>query len=262
MATKCAYCGYVGKLSKEHVWPSGFLKKHKGNSAHYSPKSGKVHGGDYIVSDVCEHCNNNKLSPLDSYFCKLDDLYFSNPRGFNEEVIFEYEYDLLARILLKIAYNTARSAGSETSPFTRTTDYILHGNNRPTGISIIGELVSPTLVPDSQDPARTKEIRPTMYRSVLCQLLTPHSYAVLLRLVAVSSFFFFLLLTREPSNQTIFNRAVQELINHVSGTVLLKPECKSVILRTSPQDSLSSMLPLLHRKHKEYQEFFDGQQSR
>ena len=260
MATKCAYCGYVGKLSREHVWPSGFLKRREGNYAHYSPKSGKVHGGDYIVSDVCERCNNNKLSPLDSYFCKLDDLYFSNPRGFNEEVVFEYEYDLLARVLLKIAYNTARSAGSETSPFTRTTDYILLGNKRPTGISIIGELVSPTLVPDSKDPARMKEIRPTMYRSALGQLRTPHGYGVLVRIIAVNSFFFHLLITRNPSNQTIFNRAARELINHVPGTVLLKPEHKSVILRTSPQDSLSSMLPLLHGKHKEYKKFFDGQQ--
>jgi len=203
-----------------------------------------------------------KLSSLDSYFCKLYDLYFSNPRGFNEEVLFEYEYDLLARVLLKIAYNTARSAGSETSPFIRTTDYILYGNKKPTGISIIGELVSPTLIADTKDASHVKEIRPTMYRSALGQLITPHGYAVLLRIIAVNSFFFHLLITRELSNQTIFNRAVRELINHVSGAVLLKPECKSVILRTSPQDSLSSMLPLLSRKHREYEEFFDGQQSR
>lgn len=220
-----------------------------------------MHGGDYTVCDVCEQCNNEKLSSLDSYFCKLYDLYFSNPRGLSEKVLFEYEYDLLARVLLKIAYNTARIAGSETSPFIRTTDYILYGNNRPTGISIIGELVSPTFIADPKDPARVKEIRPTMYRSILGQLKTPHGYAVLLRIVVVNSFFFHLLITREPSNQTIFNRAVRELINHVLGTVLLKPECKSVILRTSPQDSLSSMLPLLCREHKKYKEFFDGQQS-
>jgi len=262
LATKCAYCGSVGKLSKEHVWPSCFLERLEGNHAHFSPKSGRVHGGDYIVCDVCEQCNNEKLSPLDSYFCRLYDLYFSNPRGPNEEVLFEYDYDLLARVLLKIAYNTARSAGSETSPFIRTTDYILYGNKRPTGISIIGELVSPTFVVDPKDPAHMKEIRPTMYRSALCQLKTPHGYAVLLRIIAVNSFFFHLLITREPSNQTIFNRAVRELINRVSGTVLLKPEYTSVTLRTSPQDSLSSMLPLLHGKHREYKEFFDGQQSR
>ena len=261
MARKCAYCGSVGKLSKEHVWPSCFLERLEGSHAHYSPKSGKVHGGDYIVCDVCECCNNEKLSPLDSYFCKLYDLYFSNPRGLNEEVLFEYEYDLLARVLLKIAFNTARSAGSETSPFIRATDYILYGNKRPTGISIIGELVSPTFIADTKDTVHVKEIRPTMYRSSLAQLKTPHGYTVLLRIIAVNSFFFHLLITREPSNQTIFNRAVRELINHVSGTVLLKPECKSVILRTSPQDSLSSMLPLLSIKHKEYQEFFDAQQS-
>ena len=262
MAKKCAYCGSVGKLSKEHVWPSSFLKRLEGNYAHYSPKSGKVHGGDYIVCDVCECCNNEKLSPLDSYFCKLYDLYFSYPRSLNEEVLFEYEYDLLARVLLKIAYNTARSAGSETSPFIRTTDYILYGNKRPTGISIIGELVSPTFVVDPKNPAHMKEIRPTMYRSALGQLMTPHGHAVLVRIIVVNSFFFHLLITREPSNHTIFNRAVREFINFIPGTVLLKPTCKNVILRTSPQDSLNSMLPLLHGKRKEYKGFFDGKLNR
>jgi hypothetical protein len=164
---------------------------------------------------------------------------------------------LLARALLKIAYNTARSAGSETSPFIRTTDYILYGNKRPTGISMIGELVSPTFIADTKDTANVKEIRPTMYRSILGQLRTPHGYSVLVRIIAVNSFFFHLLITREPSNQTVFNRAVREFINHVSGTVLLKPTCKSVILRTSPQDSLSSMIPLLYRKRKEYGKFFE-----
>lgn len=261
MNRKCAYCGAVGKLSKEHVWPSSFLKRHEGNHAHYSPKSGKVHGGDYIVCDVCECCNNEKLSPLDSYFCELYDLYFSIPRGFDEVVLFEYDYDLLVRVLLKIAYNTARSAGSETSPFIRTTDYILHGNKRPTGIAVIGELVSPTVIADAKDAAHVKEISPPPYRSVLCQSLTPHGSAVLLRLIAVSSFYFHLLIIREPLKQAIFNRAVQEFLDYIPGTVLLKPMCKNIIMRTSPQDGLSSMLPLLVRKHKEYEEFFDRQQS-
>lgn len=262
MAKTCVYCGSVGKLSREHVWPSCFLERLEGNYAHYSPKSGKVHGGDYIVRDVCEICNNEKLSYLDSYFCKLYDLYFSKPKGLNEEILFEYDYDLLSRALLKIAYNTARSAGSETDPFTKIADYILYGNKRPPGISVIGELVSPTFIADTKNTALpVKEIRPTIYRSILGQLRTPHGYAVLVRIIVVNSFFFHLLITREPFNKTIFNRAVREFINHVSGTVLLKPEYKSVILRTSPQDGLSSMFPLLLAKHKEYKEFFDKQQN-
>jgi hypothetical protein len=260
LSRKCAYCGGVGKLSKEHVWPSAFLKRLEGNYAHYSPKSGKVHGGDYIVHDVCEICNNEKLAPLDSYFCSLYDTYFLNPRGFNEEVIFEYDYDLLARALLKIAYNTARSGGSETAPFERIVDYIRDGRIRSDGFAVIGELVSPTLLIESNGSTLIpKEIRPTMYRSALARLISPNGDAVLLRIIAVNSFFFHLLIAREPFNQTIFDKAIQEFIDRVSGAVLLKPAYKNIILRTSPQDSLSSMFPLLQSKHKEYKKFFEKQ---
>jgi len=249
-------------LSREHVWPSCFLDRLKDRAAHYSPKSGKVHGGEYIVCDVCETCNNEKLAPLDSYFCSLYDTYFLHTRGFNEEVLFEYDYDLLARALLKIAYNTARSAGSETAPFARISDYILNGSIRPYGFAVIGELVAPTLLTEyNGSTVIAKEIRPTMYRSALGKLISPHGHSVLLRIIEVNSFFFHLLIAREPFDQRTFDKAVQEFIDRVSGTVLLQPVCRSTILRTSPQDSLRSLLPLLRRKHKEYKEFFEGQKS-
>jgi hypothetical protein len=261
LSRKCAYCGAVGNLSKEHVWPSGFLERLEGKYANYSPKSGKVHGGEYIVHDVCKICNNEKLAPLDSYFCSLYDKYFLNPKGFNEEVVFEYDYDLLARALLKIAYNTARSAGSETSPFERIVDYIRDGRIRSDGFAVIGELVAPTVLIESNGSTLIpKEIRPNMHRSALAMLISPNGHAVLLRMIAINSFFFHLLIAREPFDQTIFDKAVQEFIDRVSGAVLLKPTYKNIILRTSLQDSLSSMLPLLQSKHKEYKKFFEGQQ--
>jgi hypothetical protein len=253
---RCAYCGNGGIFSKDHVWPKCFHDRLKGRSyAHYSPKSGRVHGGEYVIRDVCRKCNNNKLSKLDDYFCSLYDRYFNDPKGFDEVVVFEYDFDLLARCLLKIAFNTARSAGSESEPLERLAKYILEGGLRPDGVAIIGELVSPTYI-------GKKEIRPTMYRSILAKLLTPHGSEVLVRVVAVNSFFFHLLVARDIADISSYDRAVREFVERIKGSVTLYPNAHSVTLKSSAQDSLSSMFPMLRAKYSEYRQFFDSKRKR
>ncbi len=263
MVKVCAYCDEEKPLTNDHVWPSGFLDRMGRRSAHHSPKSGKVHGADYVVGDVCARCNNELLSKLDAYFCRLYDEQIGLPKGPNESVLFHYDYDLLLRSLLKIAYNTARSAGSETAPFKRLRPYILSGGDPPDGIALIAELVSPSYIAGaSGDGLSVTEIRPTMYRSARCELRTPHGDAVLLRFVAVSSFFFHLLLARDVSNFEPFRKAQEEFLAGIDGAVLLESGKDSALLRSSPQDSLSSMLPLLMAKRSEYREFFEKRKSR
>ena len=256
---RCAYCSEECSPTREHVWPEGFLdrvRKTGQGFAHYSPKSGVVHGADYIVRDVCTTCNNIKLSGLDQYFCALYDQYFYDPKGSDAVVEFFYDFDLLLRSLLKIAYNTARSAGSETKPFERTTKYILDGGTSPNGIALIAELVSPSYV--AATPWSTPhEIRPTAYRSARGLLKTQNAEAVLVRIVAVGSFFFHLLLARDQNNLDPFGAAVSEFLASIRGTTLVDPSKPSIMLRSSPQDSLRSMMPLLNAKWEQLREFFD-----
>src|SRR5688572_21591733 len=130
----CAYCGLESVPTRDHVWPKCFLEKvGRGSHAHYSPKSGKVHGADYLVKDVCAACNNNKLSVLDTYFCNLYDKYFCLPRDSDSVVEFSYNFHLLFRSLLKIAFNTARSASTEVQPLVRLAKYVLDGGSTPEG---------------------------------------------------------------------------------------------------------------------------------
>jgi hypothetical protein len=165
MTKTCAFCGQQKKLTKEHVWPSCFLDRVGRGSAHYSPKSGKVHGADYIVRDVCMECNNVHLAALDKYFCNLYDRLLSEPMGANQTVTLEYDYDLLCRVLLKIAYNTARSAGSDSAPFHRLLSYILCGGNRPVGVALFATLVSPTYIADTGGAlTNVKENCPSFFR--------------------------------------------------------------------------------------------------
>ena len=260
MAKPCAYCGKKGRLTKEHVWPSGFHDRVGRGTAHFSPLSGKVHGADYIVRDVCPACNNERLSALDSYFCQLYDDYLSVPRGFDETVVFEYDGALLPRALLKIAFNSARSARSELGPFMPLRGYILNGGMQPPGFAATAELVSPTYLENNSGPLPVvTEVRPTAYRSILGQLSTPHGDAALLRTVAVNSFYFHMLLKREEATPEDFTAAAIELPNTVKGVVPLSADGGSVTLRSSPQDGVSTLLPQYLSHRDQYRAFYERQ---
>ena len=256
MSRICAYCGRKGVFSREHVWPKCFIERVDYLSAHYSPTSGNVHGADYVVKDVCQTCNNEKLSKLDQYFCDLYDEYFKSPRGPNSKVIFRYDYNLLSRVLLKIAYNTARSAGSETAPFQSLKKYILEGTTCPSTFAIIAELVSPAyLVDNSSGITIVKEIPTIGYRSARAKLKTPHGHLILVRIVSINSFFFHLLIAKEKNVN--INLLVSEFLEYINGTVFIDPNSTSVILYSTHRTSLRSQLPLLLGKFNEFKKYFE-----
>jgi len=103
MAKECAYCGSAGPFTDDHVWPSCFLDRFGRHAAHFSVRGQQVHGADYVVKDVCKTCNSERLSPLNAYFCRLYDEYFRFLHDFDSEVTFRYDFNLLARSLLKIS---------------------------------------------------------------------------------------------------------------------------------------------------------------
>jgi hypothetical protein len=131
MKKLCAYCGQIRKLTKEHVWPDCFLKRREHITAHFSVKTTQVHGADYIVKDVCQECNNTILSDLDSYFCELYELYFDKIIGPADEILFEYDFDRLSRVLLKIAYNTCRAGVTDRTVLSSTAPFIIGRGTQP-----------------------------------------------------------------------------------------------------------------------------------
>jgi hypothetical protein len=125
----------------------------------YLGKIDKVVAADPVTKDVCEECNGGVLSGLDCYAKDLWQRYFSCFASAGEDLIFEYDYDLLARWLLKISYNSAR-AGSEAewSGLVETVPYILGTGGRPFGLTVFMHLIIPH--PVSRDEALVLNIDP------------------------------------------------------------------------------------------------------
>jgi hypothetical protein len=82
------------------------------------------------VRDVCEECNNVKLSALDSYASRLDRDYFLRIPDFRRPVNFQYDFNSLLRWLLKIIYNDDRT---RPPPYAaeRFVPYILSADSQP-----------------------------------------------------------------------------------------------------------------------------------
>lgn len=257
MPDRCAYCDGPGPMTRDHVWPECFLSRTGRTAAHFSHQSGKAHGADYVVADVCSRCNNELLSELDSYFCALYDEFFADVRGFDSTVRFRCDFDLLARALLKIAFNSARAGGSEHAYLRQVRSYILTGQPRPAELALFLEIVSPSVVTDQLSGA-TRVVPPeNLYRSATTKLLTPHGERVRTRIVAINSFYFHLVLPAFPMTDAEFEEAASELGQYIQGVVRLLSSDSEVILTTSPQHALSSLAPHIQRHSATYKEFFD-----
>lgn len=261
MGQCCAYCHGPGPFTREHVWPECFLSRIGRVAAHFSHKSGRVHGADYVVGDVCSNCNNVLLSPLDAYFCAQYDAYFKTARGFDAQVDFEYDGPLLERTILKIAYNSARGAGADLRPFGDAIEFVLRGTPRPVQLALFAELVSPTLIHDATAPGSTRAQLPeNLYRSCTTLLLSPRGSLLHTRIVAVNSFYFHLVLPAAEMSNDEFHSAADELPAFIVGVSRIGPTGKSVALRSSPQDAISSIVPHVDRHMQAYKGFFEKRQ--
>lgn len=241
-------------MTADHVWPNSFLDRFGRHAAHLSIRSGKVHGADYVVKDVCATCNAERLSPLDTYFCLLYDKYFVHLQDFASTVRFEYDFNLLARSLLKIAYNSARQGISDPEPLAALKGFILGSEPCPAQFTMFVELVSPTLVP--QVDGSICKVMPNMYRSVLGRFLKPGGDLVLLRVVAVNSFYFHLIVPLERLTQSEFDSVAAAFSENIIGVEQLSPRFSRVTIHTSPQDGIRSVIPQLRAYREQYRQFF------
>lgn len=166
----CVYCGQGTDLTNEHIIPDCYhktfnetisiVKTHAGDKAIPNPQE---------VGDVCATCNNGPLSCLDSYFAVLNDTYFSKIVHAGDRVRFRYEFDLLFRFMLKVAYNVARTRKWPLGIFQDASQYIIGEKPRPSEFRIFLQLMIPTPVTKTNLTLAlgTKEVPPLPWHADL-----------------------------------------------------------------------------------------------
>lgn len=124
----------------------------------------------------------------------------------------------------------------------------------PMQLAIFAELVSLTMVP--QPDGGICKVMPNMYRSALGKYLGPSGNRILLRVVAVNSYYFHLIVPLEMLSDVDFDEVVNQFAERLRGVVRLSPGLGGVTIRTSPQDGIRSMIPQLKAYRDQYSKFF------
>lgn len=194
-AKKCAYCDIAAPLTKEHIWPASIINR-VNDRASYLSKIGKLLWTDLVIKDVCEKCNNGPLSHLDEYGATLYDAHFADYAKDATAVEFRYDFQKLAKWLIKLSYNSARAAGSD---FQRLSHYkaalIQPTVPLPDDFSIAVDLVLPSPIDGVQNG-----VFPSSNR--ICRIAFTHGVAdwCTVRLVAINSFYFWILIQHKPNH--------------------------------------------------------------
>lgn len=130
---KCAYCsnefGQGGcQRTAEHIFPQGLLELYPEQDISITPERTFKDNSGLTIADVCDKCNNGKLSLLDNYGNKLikEQFYDHIPFDKKDDVLeCELDFPLLSKWLLKIAYNYQRSRKKDCKWFEKVILYIM-----------------------------------------------------------------------------------------------------------------------------------------
>jgi len=214
----CAFCAKERTLTKEHIWPAGFLRR-TNYGTRYSARSKRTFGGDLTIKDVCADCNNGPLSRLDGYACELYDRYFHAMPRRGGVVTFEYDFGQLTQWLLKTAFNSARSNSDKDADLLRLYAPIILTEHPclPAFVGFFITLVGPSLMMNPATGA-TKVIRPKAARSgpIIIPNVTGYDH-VSTRMIMINGYFFTIVLSRRT---TIDTDVVADLFASIPGEPL------------------------------------------
>ncbi|WP_213712428.1 hypothetical protein [Cedecea lapagei] len=151
----CIYCGQEGKMTREHILPS-FIYEYQystaaGKTIGWQEKSQKMIHGEAKIKDVCFHCNNVVLCDLDGYVKNmLERSGFFTECFLKDKVTIDYNYSLLSRWLLKVAFNSSRASEKKLPFFDKYKDVILGKSANFSGFAISSGLFKPLKLTPSE----------------------------------------------------------------------------------------------------------------
>lgn len=228
----CAYCGSVGPLTREHLWPRALHRRLTDSSSEkrnrfWLARIGSEIANEPTVRDVCAKCNNGVLSSLDGYICELFERSFSRVQRRYDQVEFSYEYHRLKRWLLKMCFNSARIHNSaDAIVFPPLLPYI-RGLSNPLGrtVQLFVQLSYPAEIPErylESDDDRPTIYYPTVNRVGNLWFVDPGVGRKLLRAVHLQSFSFYLAFWRTDERRKEIEAFTDTFLQRLPATVLLR----------------------------------------
>ena len=244
---RCTYCGKESKLTKEHIWPKGLVKRMPELDAKYLKSTNKFFTSDLIISDVCADCNNIKLSMLDNYLCKLYDIYFKTYIENEDEIIFNYDYELLLRSLLKITYNLSRTINQNNNVFAQFREYILNGGRSYENIIIKLDLIIPS----------TRNGEKIYPKSARCGSLDIgiNTENFILRIISIKSYYFYIIIYENEflSNEDEYKEF--QIFNNIPGIVIHPYKSEIKIKHNSNIDTYKAHIDFLKSTSNAFDEY-------
>lgn len=226
---KCAYCDTKTKLTKEHIWPKCMITRMPELTFRYIGSQDKFVTSELVISDVCSKCNNEKLSKLDSYFCSLYDKYFKDFHEEKKKFIFEYEYDLLLRSLLKIIFNSSRTINSEDNYFEKFKRFIIDGNETWENVIITLDIITPWI-------RDGEKIYPKSMRCGILDIGIKNENFII-GAISVNSFYFYILISKEKTLSETLAEELNNIFNRIPGSIIHPYRTQSLISNFSTQNS-------------------------
>ncbi|WP_200158783.1 hypothetical protein [Allochromatium vinosum] len=224
----CAYCKKEAVLTKEHIWPSGLIQR-MGSAKTYEPRAGKFHGGEPVIRDVCASCNNGNLSVLDDYLCELFDKFMASTWNPGNEGEFKYDYQFLLRGLLKISFNSARAMKDEVAAkvLNRYAPFILTGGHIR-NVCLRLQIVTSSKAINIEDGTE-KLFEPYAFRNAQVPYDGVLSERFLVRLVAINSYWFYLVFSIRDEPHHNWKKVLAGLSNWLTPTGVEIPMSKSLL---------------------------------
>ncbi|MEX0803604.1 MAG: hypothetical protein WD688_09865 [Candidatus Binatia bacterium] len=239
MSNQCVYCGARGSLTREHIIPRSILERVPQDSMRYIESAEKVILNDPVIKDVCKACNEGVLSELDAYGSQLFDRHFCNPPAPKTTITFTYEFNRLARWLLKISFNSARASKHSDADVLRLyVPDVLNGTTPD--ISVCLELIEPSVNEAETDSGIVvvQTVNPTTLRISHVQLkdgFVPSLHIV--RLIAIQAYWFALVIpTAHNHPETERRSELGVIISKWPGISVLPRDADSISLTTLGND--------------------------
>ena len=135
-------------MTREHIIPKSiinlFQSANQTDGMQFIPKSGgKYIDGESTIKDVCATCNNEILGRLDEYASTKFAPQCIELMEEGQTRRLEYDYALLARWLLKIAFNSSRVSNSDTELLKPYREFIKGNSKLPKRLTIFATAIKP-----------------------------------------------------------------------------------------------------------------------